>query len=112
MGVDTIYKHKKGNLKIVNEIIEIRTKNEIPINIKGIKTKGIDRYGIKLKYPSKDIASKLKLKVIEIEKPIPAECANGNLINITWRQNYILNVQLIFVQKYRQLLYFPIKRKK
>lgn len=34
-------------------------------------------------YLSKDIASKLNLEVIEMKKPILAECANGNIIKIT-----------------------------
>lgn len=55
----------------------------MPINIKDVKLNAMIDTGADKNYISTDIVSKFELETEELETPLPAECANGEFINIT-----------------------------
>ncbi|KAG0435924.1 Retrovirus-related Pol polyprotein from transposon opus, partial [Dictyocoela muelleri] len=56
---------------------------EIPIRINDLQLTAMIDTGADKNYISKDIITKIQIETDKMEKPLPAECANGDLINIT-----------------------------
>ncbi|KAG0436847.1 Retrovirus-related Pol polyprotein from transposon 17.6 [Dictyocoela muelleri] len=56
---------------------------EIPIKINDIQLDAMIDTGADKNYISTDVVSKLQIETEEMEAPLPAECANGDLITIT-----------------------------
>lgn len=80
-------KHDQGSERGKNFGItsseNVKTIFEIPIRSLEIRLNAMIDTNADKNYISSDFITKLDLKPTEMELPIPAECANGELINIT-----------------------------